>query len=88
VCRDARNTYSTEGLNRKGDEVLDKMRSRVVTQVDVAQTAATRLTRDWDIGDLVTVRYRDFEVAQKIIGVRVDVSQDGQETIQAIMQEP
>jgi hypothetical protein len=87
VCRDARNTYSTEGLNRKGDEVLDKMRSRIQTQVDVAQTPATRFGRDWDIGDLVTVRYRGFSVAQKIIGVRVDVGQDGQELIQAIMEE-
>lgn len=88
VCRDARNTYSTESLNRKGDEVLDKMRSRVATQVDVAQTPATRFSRDWDIGDLVTLRYRAFEVTQKIIGVQVDVEQGGVETIQAIMEAP
>ncbi len=90
VCRDARNTYETAALNRKGDEVLDKMRARVQTTVDVAQTVATRFGRDWDIGDLVTVRDTafDFEATQKIVGVRVDLANDGTENIQAIMEDP
>lgn len=87
VARDARNTYETDALNDKGDDVLDKSRARVRTQVDVAQTTATRFGRDWDIGDLVTVHYRDISVNQKIIGARVEVSNDGSEVITAMMED-
>ena len=88
LARDARNTYSDAALNDKGDEVIDKSRARVRTQVDVAQTTATRFGRDWDIGDLVTLRYRNISVSQKIIGVRVEVANDGSETIQTMMEDP
>jgi len=88
VTRDARNTYSTDALNDKGDEVLDKTKARVKTQVDVAQTTATRFGRDWDIGDLVTLRYRNISVSQKIVGVRVEIDNGGNEIIQAMMQDP
>ena len=88
TARDARNTYSDAALNDKGDEVIDKARARVRTQVDVAQTTATRFGRDWDIGDLVTLRYRNISVSQKVIGVRVEVTNDGSETIQTMMEDP
>ena len=88
VVRDARNTYDTDGLNRSGDDVIDKQRAKIKISVTVAQTQATRYVRDWDIGDLPTVRYRSVNVPQKIIGVQVSVDDNGVETIQAVMEDP
>jgi len=88
VARDSRNTAGTSALNDKGDEVLEKQGSRVKMVCTVKQTPATRFGRDWDVGDLVTVEYRSFSTTQKIVGVQVGVNQGGEETVQAIMEEP
>jgi len=88
VVRDARNTYDTDGLNRSGDDVIDKQRAKIKISVTVAQTPATRYVRDWDIGDLPTVRYRSANVPQKIVGVQVSVDDNGVETIQGVMEDP
>ena len=88
VARDARNTYSTDALSDNGDEVLDENRAKVEMQCTVKQSEAVRFGRDWDLGDLVTVEYRTFSVTQKIIGVRVTVGSDGDEVIEALMEEP
>jgi len=86
VARDDSNEYDPTVLERKGDEVLEKERARIVTTCNVAQTEATQWGRDWDLGDLVTFRYRNVSVSQKVIAVRVSVSSGGEETIQAIME--
>lgn len=86
VCRDAR-TVSYDDLADKGWETLNKMESQIETKADVMQTTATRFGRDWDLGDLVTLEYRDFSVTQKIVAVQVVVDIGGAETITAMMED-
>lgn len=81
VSRDIRNTNDTGALDDKGNETLNKQRSRRTLEFDARQTPATRYGRDWFLGDLVTVKFRGLSQTKKIVGVRVGLDADGNETI-------
>ena len=64
-----------------GDAILDKQRAKRTIQFDAQQTIATRYGRDWDLGDLVTVKLRGMTWNQKVVGVFVTLDANGTETI-------
>lgn len=87
VSRDARRTVDATELNQKGDAVLDKQRAKRIITFDAQQTPASRYGRDWDLGDLVTVKMRGMEWTQKIVGVFVTLDASGNETIKPELQD-
>ena len=65
-----------------GESVLDEQKAKRYTTFTAKQTRATRYGRDWNWGDLVTVRFRGMEFGQRITGVQVGLNREGEERIQ------
>lgn len=81
VFRNATNTATAAGREDKADETLNKQRARRELSFDAKQTTATRYGRDWDVGDLVTVKFLGRSYDKKILGVTIGVDADGNESI-------
>lgn len=77
---DARMETATAGLQAKGDAALDEAEARPTFTCDLIETPSLVYHRDFDLGDLVTARYRTAEETVKIDSVTVSVSADGTET--------
>jgi len=75
---DARNTPIANGLNSKGDALLDKHKARPVLTFDVLQTPACLYGKHYFLGDLVTARFEAgsiaFSATRKVIGVRFTIT--------------
>lgn len=71
----------------KGDEILENGRARRSIAFDAKQTYYPRYGTSWDLGDLVTVKFRGNDFTQKIVAVQVSYSSTGDETITPIMED-
>jgi len=71
---DARNTPSVDGLNSKGDTLLDRYKSARVFDFDVLQTPSCLYAKHYFLGDLVTAVFKagsiDFSATKKVVAVR------------------
>lgn len=85
VFLDARSFSTTTGLQKAGDEKLEIYRARQELVFNVIQTPASMYGKhycvDGIMGDLVTSRYDDIEVTQKITAVTVALERGGGEQI-------
>jgi len=82
VFRKATSAHTVTERETKADSILNKQRAKRMFSFSVMQTDAIRYGVNWDLGDLVTVKFKGYTFTQKITGVRVSLSQDGTETIQ------
>lgn len=78
--------YTSEaGRQAFGDAKLEDFRAREELVFDPVQVEGSIYGLDYcvggDIGDLVTTRYDDVELTQKITGVTVALGQDGTESV-------
>lgn len=82
---DARSYSSSAGLQAAADEALEAKQARQTLDFEVLQTPSTRYGKhyciDGVLGDLVTARYKEISISQKIVGVTVKVDGDGNESI-------
>ncbi len=85
---DGRSESTTAGLNSKGDAALDAAEARAELSFDIIETPSCVYHRDFDLGDLVTARYRDIETTVKIGGVSISVKEDGSESKTFSLVEP
>lgn len=81
VFVDARNETSTAGLTAKGDAALQASRPRLRFSGALLDTEQTRYGIDWQFGDKVTVEYRGFQFGGMIRAVRLELNDDGDETV-------
>ncbi|HUV93945.1 MAG TPA: hypothetical protein VMX14_03840 [Anaerolineae bacterium] len=74
---DARNTPSVDGLNSKGDALLDEHEARPVLTFDLLQVPACLYGKHYYLGDLVTALFEagsiSLSATRKITGVRFTV---------------
>lgn len=88
VSRDARDASSTDQLDDRADEELDRSRSRMTAMFRALQTSATRYKRDWDIGDLVTLELKPgTEYEMKVASVEIQWESEGAEVITTKLEE-
>lgn len=73
MTRDARNEYTTLGLQSVGQAELIKNQAQESFKFDVLQTPASIYGRDYKLGDLVTARLGQAVIDKKITGVRLVV---------------
>ena len=75
------------GLETRGDEKLQTLRSTQSFEFDVLQIPSTLYGIDYTLGDLVTVvnPYNETEYTMKIEAVHVSINQNGDETIKVEM---
>lgn len=78
---DARNETTTAGLNAKGDAALQASRPRLRFSGALLDSEQTRYGIDWSFGDKVTVEYRGFQFSGMIRAVRLELSEDGEDTV-------
>ena len=83
VARDASDESTPTGLTGRGYDALETFRPVVSARFDAINTDNTEWIRDWDVGDSVTVEYKNISITQKIIGVRVTLDGAGSETVAA-----
>lgn len=83
---DARSEDDTDGLQTRGQAVLDEQGYKEVLTFNVQQTAGTRWIRDWVLGDLITARYAGQQFHKKIVEVTTQVSagESGEAQIEGI----
>ena len=79
--------FTTAAMNDSADKTLYEQRSRRVIQLEVKQSQSTRYGRDWDIGDLVTLEHRGVDINEKVMGVTVTVSSNGETTLTPELQD-
>ena len=75
---DGRNAASTAALQAEGDATLTEAQAAAQFSFSVVQTPSCFYGVHYDLGDLVTARYRDIVAVQKIVGVTVEVGRDGE----------
>jgi len=89
---DARNIEigETSQLQDRGDRKLDEQMARQVLDFDVLQTPAcaygVHYCASGVLGDLVTANYLGIETTQKIVGVTVEIDENGRESIDVDME--
>lgn len=71
----------TAGLNVVGDALLDQLQARETFGFQVIQTEASRLGREYFLGDIVTARFKDIQRDKQIVGYTIGV-QEGVESIE------
>lgn len=83
VARDARDTGDEDELTERANAIIERQRARKSVVVTTIQTKATRYSRDWDYGDLVTVEYSPFgdKMNLKIESVEIELMENGKELI-------
>ncbi len=69
------------GATDEGDMAIRRNRRKRCLVFQPLETPATRYTRDWVLGDLVTARYDDLDFSVKIGAVTVTVDAQGGETL-------
>lgn len=77
---DSRNSTTTDQLDAIGIGQLNSLRATQNISFTTLQTAGVVYGRDYFVGDLILARYKGLEVAKKVIGVEVTVS-NGRESI-------
>lgn len=87
ASKNANQEDTVQGLNSAGDALLDQLQAKETLDFEVVQTPASLYGRDYFLGDLVTARYKDFEVNRQIQEVEIEIA-DGHETIRILMGEP
>ncbi len=75
---DGRNSSVTAALNADGDEGLETARAREQFAFKVLQTPASFYGVHYQLGDLVTARWRDIVATQKIVAVSIEVTPQGE----------
>lgn len=80
VLVDARGKASGE-LNAFGDARLSTLEAKTSVDAEIIQSQGWLYKRDYDLGDLVTVRFRDVAETRKIHFVSVTFQQDGRTSI-------
>jgi hypothetical protein len=78
---DASDVITSAGLNSRGDANLKQLQARDEITFDVLQVPATLYGRDYFLGDLVAVKYRDYAATRQILAVTVSWAGSGDETI-------
>lgn len=81
VVVNANNEGTVGGRQAAGDSKLAELEARRVFDFEVLQTPACRYGQHYGVGDLVTARYDDIEVTQKVVQVTVGLDEAGQESI-------
>lgn len=87
VFVDARNDDTTAKMNSRGDATLDAKRAKNEFSYKVLQTPASLYGKHYSLGDLVTARYKTVEVTQKVDKVTIQLSANGDESIQVEMRD-
>lgn len=77
---DARNEDQTDGLNAKGDMLLDEKKPRQRLEFEVLQTPSCMYGKHYFLGDLVTAKFLDFEETKKVIAVTITLNKEGRQT--------
>jgi hypothetical protein len=71
----------------RGNALLERGQPKRRLTFSAKQTAAVRYGTTWDVGDLVTVKFRDNTFSQQIVGVRVGISGTGEESVEPILED-
>lgn len=77
---DARNEDTADALIAAADMQLAKLGRKESLSFTVLQAGSATYGKDYDLGDKVTVRFKDIAVNKRIIGIRVQVA-EGKEVI-------
>ncbi len=75
---DGRNSSVVAALNADGDAALDASRAREQFKFKILQTPACFYGVHYQLGDLVTARWRDIVAIQKIVAVSIEVTPQGE----------
>jgi len=78
---DRRQFTATARLQDEGDAFLARYTRTIQFQFDYLKNCNAMYREHWDLGDLVTARYRDYQFAVRIIEVHVSVTRAGGEII-------
>lgn len=82
---DARDLTTTNGLNARGDVYLDGAEAKDTLTFDVIQTPGSLYGLHYFLGDKVTAYYQGITATKQIVGVSVEFSSQGQESIKVEM---
>jgi len=74
VFRNASNEAAVGGLNSKGDVFLDSQQAREEFTFVVVQVPSCLYGREYNVGDLVTVRFGSVERDKKVISAQIGVA--------------
>lgn len=77
----ASHVSSTVELTAIGQARLSDLRAVQDLDFDAIQTPGCRYADDYDLGDLVTARYKNYSAIKQITGVTVELTGDGAERI-------
>lgn len=81
LTRDNRNETDVSGMTAVGDSELVKLGEQESFTFELLQTPATLYGRDYNLGDIITVRFGDIVRTFKIVGVNISINRDQGETI-------
>lgn len=84
VFVDGGNLSNTDDLTRKGKVFLNETLQEDTVEVDINTLGSFQYRTDWDLGDIVTFRNKnwDYQADIKIIGITIEVNQgEGQPLI-------
>jgi hypothetical protein len=81
VFADARNETLVAGVTGKAFAALKAGRPRMRFSGSLLDTEQTRYGIDWSFGDKVTVEYRGIQFSGMIRAVRLELNEDGDETV-------
>lgn len=77
MIRNANMEEEEEGLEVSAKVALSETGPRKTFTFQPLQTSGSRYGRDYNLGDLITARYKGTEFTRKIVGVTVRVSAEG-----------
>lgn len=77
---DARTQDSVAAFTTQGDELLEKLKAQLHFEFNVLQTSGSQYGREYDVGDRIRARYRDYDVTRKIVSANVSMTR-GKESI-------
>ena len=72
---------TTSELIATGQARLNAIRATQDLDFEAIQTPGSRYVEHYDLGDLVTARYRSYSTTKKIVGVNVELNNSGDERI-------
>lgn len=79
---------STAVLNAYGDGFLAEQREQLTFSCEALPTASCLYGRDWDLGDLVTGRYRATDYSLRVIEVKVVLDTTGEHVLPTFLYLP
>ena len=74
---DSRGEETLDGLIVAGRQYMEENAAKSRLTFNVAQTSGCQWTRDWNLGDIVTAKYRTYVASQLIVEVMVYVAKTG-----------